>query len=138
MATQNATQKSANVHYGTGRRKTSVARVYLVPGSGNILINNRRYDAYFNRPAAKCAIKDPLELCGMDSTYDVNITVAGGGETGQSEACRHGLSRAIVECDAQLRGKLKQAGFLTRDSRAKERKKYGQPGARKKSQFSKR
>lgn len=124
--------------YGTGRRKTSTARVYLRPGSGTITVNGRTFEDYFPNDVLKMVIRQPLETVEKVEAFDITATVAGGGPTGQAGAIRHGLSRALVESDAELRPALKAAGFLTRDPRKKERKKYGQKGARARFQFSKR
>ena len=124
--------------YGTGRRKSSVARVYLVPGSGKITINKRDMDDYFGLETLKLIVRQPLELIGAADKYDVITTVKGGGFTGQAGAIRHGISRALLQADAENRPALKKAGFLTRDPRMKERKKYGLKGARRAPQFSKR
>ncbi|MCI8306875.1 MAG: 30S ribosomal protein S9 [Lachnospiraceae bacterium] len=125
-------------YYGTGRRKSSVARVYLVPGSGKITINKRDIDEYFGLETLKLIVRQPLELIGATDKYDVITTVKGGGFTGQAGAIRHGISRALLEADAENRPSLKKAGFLTRDPRMKERKKYGLKSARRAPQFSKR
>ena len=125
-------------HYGTGRRKTSTARVFIKPGSGNISVNNKPLDKFFGRKTAQMIVKQPLELTSLNEKFDVNATVKGGGITGQAGALRHGLTRAIMSYDESLRPALRKAGFVTRDAREVERKKYGQPGARKKFQFSKR
>ena len=127
-----------NNFYATGRRKTSVARVNLTKGKGNILINGRNVDDYFGRDSIKMVMMQPLELTNLSKDYNININVNGGGVTGQAGAIRHAISRVLKKIDPDLRLVLKQAGFLTRDSRQVERKKYGQPGARKKFQFSKR
>ena len=124
-------------YYGTGRRKTSVARVRLVPGQGNITINGRDLKDYFDLATLELIIKQPLELTGTTSAYDVIANVQGG-RTGQAGAIRHGISRALLDVDADYRKVLKSAGLLTRDPRMKERKKYGLKKARKASQFSKR
>ena len=126
------------VFYGTGRRKSSVARVYLKPGQGRILVNNTPLKEYFPTDAECFAVMQPLKTVGTDETTDVNITVKGGGYTGQAGAIRHGISRALTQQDGETRAPLKKAGFLTRDARTVERKKYGQPGARKRFQYSKR
>lgn len=123
---------------GTGRRKSSVARVRLVAGSGNILINNREIDDYFGLETLKLIVRQPLVLTQTQGGYDVLVNVVGGGLTGQAGAIRHGIARALLEADADLRPALKKAGFLTRDSRMKERKKYGLKAARRAPQFSKR
>lgn len=126
-------------YYGTGRRKESVARVRLVPGEGKIIINKRTLDDYFGGlDALKATIKQPLVLTDTLGKYDVLVNVRGGGFTGQAGAIRHGIARALLEVDPSLRPTLKQAGFLTRDPRMKERKKYGLKGARRAPQFSKR
>ena len=124
--------------YATGKRKSSVARVYLVPGSGKITINNRDADEYFQRPTSMMIIREPLELTGNAETFDIKARVHGGGLSGQAGAMRHGISKALTSFDAELRTTLKLQGFLTRDARIKERKKYGQRGARARFQFSKR
>lgn len=130
---------SDNTHsYGTGRRKTATARVYLRPGSGKIQVNTRSLDEYFHSDVQKMVIRTPLVLTETAEQLDIKIRVRGGGPTGQAGAVRHGISRALVALNPDLRGKLKAAGFLTRDPREVERKKYGQPGARKRFQFSKR
>ncbi|KXB89619.1 30S ribosomal protein S9 [Veillonella sp. DNF00869] len=125
-------------YYGTGRRKSSVARVRLVPGTGKITVNKRELNEYFGRQTLELIVKQPLVLTNTLEQYDVVATVAGGGPSGQAGAIRHGLSRALLEVDGELRQGLKKAGFLTRDPRMKERKKYGLKKARKASQFSKR
>ena len=124
--------------YGTGRRKSSVARVYLVAGSGKIVVNKRDIDDYFSLETLKTIVRQPLALTETVEKFDVLVTVRGGGTTGQAGAIRHGISRALLEADADYRPSLKKAGFLTRDSRMKERKKYGLKTARKAPQFSKR
>jgi len=124
--------------YGTGRRKSSVARVYLVAGSGKIVVNKRDIDDYFSLETLKTIVRQPLALTETVEKFDVLVTVRGGGTTGQAGAIRHGVSRALLEADADYRPSLKKAGFLTRDSRMKERKKYGLKKARKAPQFSKR
>ncbi len=123
---------------GTGRRKTATARVRLRPGSGQIVVNKQAVEAYFDRPTAVMILRQPLETTETADKFDVFVTVAGGGKSGQAGAVRHGISRALLKYDAELRPALKRAGFLTRDARAKERKKYGQKGARARFQFSKR
>lgn len=125
-------------YYGTGRRKTSVARVRLVPGEGNIIINGSELKDYFGLKTLELIIKQPLNLTETLDKYDVIAKVAGGGFSGQAGAIRHGISRALLKVDAELRPALKKAGFLTRDPREKERRKYGLKKARKASQFSKR
>ena len=125
-------------HYGIGRRKTSTARVFLRPGSGAVTINHKTFDAFFPTEALRTQIKQPLLLTEMADKFDVLATVAGGGGSGQAGAVRLGIARALVEYNAELRKALKTEGLLTRDARAKERKKYGMAGARKRFQFSKR
>ena len=125
-------------YYGTGRRKKSIARVRLVPGNGKILINGRDIEEYFNYETLRMEVKRPLLLTETEGKFDVLAKVHGGGTTGQAGALRHGVSRALLKADGELRGALKKAGFLTRDSRMVERKKYGLKKARKSSQFSKR
>ena len=125
-------------YYGTGRRKSSVARVRLVPGTGKIIINKRELNEYFGRQTLELIVKQPLNLTGTVEQYDVIADVVGGGPSGQAGAIRHGISRALLGVDGELRASLKKAGFLTRDPRMKERKKYGLKKARKASQFSKR
>ena len=124
--------------YGTGRRKHSVARVRLYPGSGNVTINGRGIDDYFGLETLKLIVRQPLELTETGAQFDVVCTVAGGGVTGQAGAIRHGVARALLQFNAELRPALKKAGFLTRDPRMKERKKYGLKAARRAPQFSKR
>jgi small subunit ribosomal protein S9 len=124
--------------YGTGRRKTSVARVFLRPGTGEVRINGRRLEEYFKNAFWRRHAREPLEFVGASGQYDARVTVSGGGPTGQSGAVRLGLARALAAGSAELRVKLRQAGFLTRDPRMKERKKYGQKGARKRFQWTKR
>jgi small subunit ribosomal protein S9 len=124
--------------YGTGRRKTSVARVWLRPGGGAITVNRRRFEEYFPRETLRMIICQPLQLTNTLGQLDATINVGGGGPSGQAGAVRHGIARALLGFDAALRQPLKRAGFLTRDPRMKERKKYGQPGARKRFQYSKR
>lgn len=125
-------------YYGTGRRKSSVARVRLVPGTGKITVNKRELNEYFGRQTLELIVKQPLVLTNTVEQYDVIADVAGGGPSGQAGAIRHGISRALLGVDNDLRSSLKKAGFLTRDPRMKERKKYGLKKARKASQFSKR
>lgn len=127
-----------NLSMSSGRRKRSVARVILRPGKGNIIINDKPVDQYFPRETLRMIIKQPLELTGTLGKYDVISNVSGGGLSGQAGAIRHGIARALVEIDSDLRQRLKKEGFLTRDSREVERKKYGQKKARKRFQFSKR
>ena len=124
--------------YGTGRRKSSVARVYLTPGTGKVTINKRDMDEYFGLDTLKLIVNQPFEATSTQGKFDVIVTVKGGGFTGQAGAIRHGISRALLEADADNRPALKKAGYLTRDSRMKERKKYGLKAARRAPQFSKR
>jgi len=125
-------------YYGTGRRKTSTARVFLKNGSGNITVNSRSLDDYFGREVARMIVRQPLELVEMVEKFDLNITVKGGGSFGQAGAIRHGITRALMEYDESLRSPLRSAGFVTRDAREVERKKVGLRKARKRPQFSKR
>ncbi len=125
-------------YYGTGRRKSSVARVYLVPGKGKITINKRDIDEYLGLETLKVIVRQPLDITATGDKFDVLVTVKGGGFTGQAGAIRHGISRALLEADTEFRPVLKKAGFLTRDPRMKERKKYGLKAARRAPQFSKR
>lgn len=125
-------------YYGTGKRKTSVARVFLRPGKGQIQVNGRPLEDYFPSDTLKMVVKQPLQLTESSDKFDVHAKLRGGGLTGQAWALRLGLSRALCDFNQELRGRLKSAGFLTRDARIKERKKYGQPGARKRFQYSKR
>jgi small subunit ribosomal protein S9 len=125
-------------YYGTGRRKTSTARVFIKPGNGNITINNRSLDTYFGREVARMIVKQPLELLESADKFDIVATVAGGGSFGQAGAIRHGLTRALIEYDEGNRSALRKAGFVTRDSREVERKKVGLRKARKRPQYSKR
>ncbi|MBO6205396.1 MAG: 30S ribosomal protein S9 [Lachnospiraceae bacterium] len=131
-------KKATEKYYGTGRRKKSVARVFLVPGKGNITINKRDIDEYFGLETLKVIVRQPLAALDAVGKYDVIVTVKGGGYTGQAGAVRHGLARALVQADAENRPVLKKAGYLTRDPRMKERKKYGLKAARRAPQFSKR
>ncbi|WP_347548069.1 30S ribosomal protein S9 [Pseudalkalibacillus hwajinpoensis] len=129
----------AQVQYnGTGRRKHSVARVRLLPGNGRMVINNREIDDYFDLETLKLISKQPLVETGTEGTYDIFVNVSGGGFTGQAGAIRHGIARALLQADPESRASLKRAGFLTRDARMKERKKYGLKAARRAPQFSKR
>ena len=125
-------------YYSTGRRKSSTARVFLKRGSGNITINARTLDQYFGRETGRMVVRQPLETVDMADTFDINITVSGGGITGQAGAIRHGITRALIEYDETLRKPLRQAGFVTRDAREVERKKIGLHKARKRPQYSKR
>lgn len=128
----------ANIYRATGRRKTSTARVYLKSGKGNIVINSRTLDEYFGRETARMIVRQPLVLIDMESKFDVMVNVDGGGPSGQAGAIRHGITRALMAYDAALRPALRKAGYVTRDSRAVERKKYGLHKARKRPQYSKR
>ena len=125
-------------YYGTGRRKSSTARVFLRPGTGNIVINKRPIDVFFGRETARMVVRQPLELVEMTEKFDLYVTVAGGGISGQAGAIRHGITRALMEYDETLRPSLRKAGFVSRDARVVERKKVGLRKARKKPQFSKR
>ncbi len=124
--------------YGTGRRKTSAARVFMRPGSGRIIVNGRPVEEYFGRETARMIIRQPLEVAGVVDRFDIRVTVKGGGASGQAGAIRHGVARALVEYDESLRPNLRRAGFMTRDAREVERKKVGLRKARKRPQFSKR
>jgi small subunit ribosomal protein S9 len=128
----------AEQNYGTGRRKSSTARVYLKPGKGDITINSRSLDVYFGRQTARMVVRQPLEVVDMTDRFDIDITVHGGGTTGQAGAIRHGITRALMEYDESLRTQLRKAGYVTRDAREVERKKVGLHKARKRPQFSKR
>jgi small subunit ribosomal protein S9 len=125
-------------YYATGKRKNSIARVWMMPGSGKIIINEKPMDQYFGRDVLKMIIRQPFEVTGTQDKFDVLVSVLGGGNSGQAGAIRHGISKALLAVDAESRGKLRKEGLLTRDPRAKERKKYGQKGARARFQFSKR
>lgn len=125
-------------YYATGRRKYAVARVYMKDGNGTIMVNKRNFDDYFTRDSLKMLIKQPLEITGNSEKFDFFINVRGGGMSGQAGAVKHGIAKALLDFNSELRPTLKKTGFLTRDPRTKERKKYGQPGARKRFQFSKR
>lgn len=129
---------SATQYYGTGRRKTSTARVYLTSGDGSITVNSRPLDGYFGREVARMIVKQPLELVEMTEKFDIKVTVQGGGSFGQAGAIRHGITRALMDYDNELKPTLRKAGFVTRDAREVERKKVGLRKARKKPQFSKR
>jgi small subunit ribosomal protein S9 len=131
MATDNRT-------YATGKRKTASARVYIKPGTGQIIVNKRKFEDYFVRETSQMIAKQPLELLEALDQFDILVNVRGGGTAAQAEAVRHGIARALVAADGERRPSLKRAGYLTRDSRKVERKKYGQPGARKRFQYSKR
>ncbi len=128
----------SDTYYGTGRRKSSTARVFMKSGKGSITVNNRALDVFFGRETAQMIVRQPLELTQHVDTFDVNVTVKGGGTTGQAGAIRHGLTRALMQYDESLRGSLRKAGFVTRDSREVERKKVGLRKARRATQFSKR
>ena len=132
-----ATKKKVQ-YWGTGRRKKAIARVYVMPGTGVITINKRSIDEYFGLETLKLIVKQPLVATGLEDKYDVKATVYGGGFTGQAGAVRHGIARALLHCEEDYRPILKKAGFLTRDPRMKERKKYGLKAARRSPQFSKR
>jgi small subunit ribosomal protein S9 len=125
-------------YYATGKRKNSIARVWMMPGSGRVTINDRPMDQYFGRDVLKMIIRQPFEVTGTVDKFDVLVNVLGGGNSGQAGAIRHGISKALLAVDAESRVKLRKEGLLTRDPRAKERKKYGQKGARARFQFSKR
>lgn len=129
---------SATQYYGTGRRKTSTARVFLRSGGGDITVNQRPLDQYFGREVARMIVRQPLELVDLNDKFDIKVTVEGGGSFGQAGAIRHGITRALMDYDESLRGTLRGAGFVTRDARAVERKKVGLRKARKRPQFSKR
>ncbi|HEC27707.1 MAG TPA: 30S ribosomal protein S9 [Gammaproteobacteria bacterium] len=129
---------TAEVNYGTGRRKSSTARVYITSGKGDILINKRPLDVFFGRETARMIVHQPLKLVEMEGKFDINVTVSGGGISGQAGAIRHGITRALIQYDEELRGSLRKAGFVTRDARKVERKKFGLHKARKAPQFSKR
>lgn len=125
-------------YYGTGRRKSAVARVFLQPGQGQIVVNDKPIDEYFARETSRMIVRQPLELVGHGTTFDIKVNVVGGGETGQAGAVRHGVTRALIDYSADLKQALKQAGFVTRDAREVERKKVGLHKARRRKQFSKR
>ncbi|HVG17975.1 MAG TPA: 30S ribosomal protein S9 [Blastocatellia bacterium] len=125
-------------NYGTGRRKSATARVFIKPGTGEIIVNKRRFEEYFQNETHRMVIRQPLHLTDSVGKFDILVNVDGGGPAGQAGAVRHGLTRALVDLNPEFRSRLKKAGFITRDPRAKERKKYGQKGARKRFQFSKR
>jgi small subunit ribosomal protein S9 len=129
---------STETYYGTGRRKSSTARVYLRPGSGEITINKRPLDVFFGRKTARMIVRQPLEVASLEGNFDISISVSGGGTTGQAGAIRHGLTRALMEYDENLRLPLRKAGYVTRDAREVERKKVGLRKARRAKQFSKR
>ncbi len=129
---------SEGQHYGTGRRKTAIARVYLRPGSGQVTVNGRKFEDFFPNKVLRMVVQQPLQLTETLDQFDVQASVEGGGSAGQAGAVRHGIARALLEFNIELRARLKEAGLLTRDPRKKERKKYGQKGARKRFQYSKR
>ncbi|MBU3657657.1 MAG: ribosomal protein [Pseudomonadota bacterium] len=125
-------------YYGTGRRKSAVARVYLKRGKGNIVVNGKPVDIFFSRETGRMVVRQPLELVEHVNTFDINVNVVGGGESGQAGAVRHGITRALIQYDAELKSALSKAGFVTRDAREVERKKVGLHSARRRKQFSKR
>ena len=125
-------------YYGTGKRKSSIARVWITPGTGAITVNKKTLDEYFGRETSKMIVKQPLELTENLDKFDIMVTVKGGGDMGQAGAIKHGITKALLDSEESLRGTLKKAGFITRDSRVKERKKYGKAAARASFQFSKR
>ncbi len=125
-------------YYATGKRKTSIARVWMKPGNGEIVVNKRPLDVFFGRETSKMVVRQPLELTDNLGKFDIFVNVSGGGISGQAGAIKHGITKALLDVDPELRATLKQAGFITRDSRIKERKKYGRAGARRSFQFSKR
>jgi len=125
-------------YYATGKRKTAIARVYMKPGKGTITVNKKNFDEYFNRATLKALVLQPLSETANIGSFDVRVNVTGGGVSGQAGAVRHGIAKALLEANPDLKAPLRKAGLLTRDPRSKERKKYGQPGARKRFQFSKR
>jgi small subunit ribosomal protein S9 len=129
---------ATETYYGTGRRKTSTARVFLRQGSGNITVNNRPLDTFFGRKTARMIVRQPLDVSDLHDKFDISVTVKGGGTTGQAGAIRHGLTRALMNYDEELRSPLRKAGFVTRDARKVERKKVGLRKARRATQFSKR
>ena len=124
--------------YATGKRKTSIARIWMKPGAGNIVVNNRSLDEFFGRETSKMVVRQPLELTDNVGKFDISVNVCGGGPSGQAGAIKHGITKALLDADPELRAVLKKAGFITRDSRVKERKKYGKRAARRSFQFSKR
>ena len=127
-----------NYHYGTGRRKSAVARVFIKPGKGDITVNDKPLDVYFSRETGRMVVRQPLELTNHQATFDIMVNVIGGGESGQAGAVRHGITRALIEYDAALKAQLRAAGLVTRDAREVERKKVGLHKARRAKQFSKR
>jgi len=128
----------SDTYYATGRRKTSTARVFIKKGSGQVMVNDRPLDQYFGRPTARMIVRQALEAVNLNEQFDVNCTVKGGGTTGQAGAIRHGITRAVIDYDSELRSPLRRAGFVTRDAREVERKKVGLHKARRAPQFSKR
>ncbi len=128
----------AETYYATGKRKTSIARTWLMPGKGEITVNGRSLDNYFKVGTSKIILMQPLSLTDKQDAYDIKVRVVGGGTTGQAGAIRHGITKALIQAEPELRSVLKKAGFIRRDARVKERKKYGQKGARARYQFSKR
>lgn len=132
------TMMAANTFYGTGKRKSSIARVWMKPGTGTITVNSKSLDEYFGRETSKMVVRQPLELVEKVGVFDINVTVSGGGDSGQAGAIKHGITKALLVAESELRGVLKKAGFITRDARVKERKKYGKKAARASFQFSKR
>ncbi|HET8667975.1 MAG TPA: 30S ribosomal protein S9 [Terriglobales bacterium] len=129
---------SANYNYGTGRRKSAVARVFIKPGKGNIIVNDKPVDVFFSRETGRMVVRQPLELTDMVGKFDIMVNVSGGGESGQAGAVRHGITRALIDYDANLKSTLSKAGLVTRDAREVERKKVGLRKARRRKQFSKR
>ena len=129
---------ASKVFHAVGKRKTACARVYMTPGEGRITVNEREFENYFGRPTSRMVVMQPLELTGNVGKWDITVNVYGSGPAAQADATRHGISKALLDIDVAMRAVLKKAGFLTRDSRKVERKKYGQAGARKRFQFSKR
>lgn len=138
MAKTATSKKGATYNYGTGRRKTAVARVFLKPGKGEVSVNGKTLEEYFERSTARQIVMQPLVLLQQENKFDLYITVSGGGKSGQAGAVRHGLARALEEYNPDFRPEMKKAGYMTRDSRMVERKKYGKPKARKSDQYSKR
>ncbi|MEE4362026.1 MAG: 30S ribosomal protein S9 [Pseudomonadales bacterium] len=138
MTTASSAARGTTANYGTGRRKTATARVFVRPGQGRVLVNNKPLDEYFGRETSRMVVMQPLQLTDMAERVDVRVTVRGGGPSGQAGAIRHGISRALMEYDEALRQPLRHAGFVTRDARAVERKKVGLRKARKRPQYSKR
>lgn len=129
---------AANYNYGTGRRKTAVARVFIKPGTGNIIVNGKPLDEFFSRETGRMIVRQPLVLTENQERFDIMVNVTGGGESGQAGAVRHGITRALIDYDSELKGSLRKEGFVTRDAREVERKKVGLRKARRRKQFSKR